>query len=237
MKSLDDVVADFGLDEAQAAALSTYLDLLLGWRRGNITAVRSRAEAVDRLLADSLAILDVPALQDVGPHWLDLGAGAGVPGIPLAVARPAARMTLLESAAGKCAFLEEAVTAAGLTGRAGVVHARSEEFAAPAGGGREVFDVVFARALAGLASVVELAAPLLATGGVLLAVKTARGAEQEAPAGELAAGRCGLLPSGTVALSRSPLAESACAVFRKREPAPEWLPRRPGLATRRPLAC
>jgi 16S rRNA (guanine527-N7)-methyltransferase len=236
VKTLDDVAADFGLDEAQAAALATYLDLLLGWRRGNITAVRSRAEAIDRLLADSLAILDVPALQEAGARWLDLGAGAGVPGIPLAVARPAARVTLLESAAGKCVFLEEAVAAAGLTGRAVVVHARSEAFAAPADGGREAFDVVFARALAGLASVVELAAPLLATDGVLLAVKGARGAEREGPAGEQAARECGLLSSGVVVLSRSPVTASVCAVFHKREPAPDWLPRRPGLATRRPLA-
>jgi len=252
--TLDDVVDAFGLDGVQAAALVRYLDLLLGWRRGNLTAVRTRAEAVSRLLADSLALLDVPALVDAGPCWLDLGAGAGLPGIPLAVARQAARLTLLDSVAKKCVFLEAAVAATGLTSRASVVCARSEEFAAhravasggraagegrataPAGAGREAFDVVFARAVASLAVVVELAAPLLAADGVLLAVKTATGAAQERPAAEAAAARCGLVAAGTVELPRSPLRESVCAVFVRREPAPDWLPRRPGLAARRPLS-
>ena len=254
MITLDDLAADVGLDEVQTAGLSCYLDLLLGWRRGNVTAVRSRDEAIERLLADSLALLDVRAFGKAGPRWLDLGAGAGIPGIPLAVARPTAQLTLLDSVARKCVFLEEAVVAAGLAGRARVVHARSEDFAAreedaderrsagagraaaPADGGREAFDVVFARAVAGLATVVELAAPLLATGGVLLAVKTAAGAAAEGSAAEAVAGRCGLAASGTVALSSSPLRDSVCAVFSKRDPTPDWLPRRAGLAARRPLA-
>jgi len=234
--TLDDLAADFALDQTQAGALSRYLDLLLGWRRGNVTAVRTRAEAVEHLLADSLALLDVPALSEAGPRWLDLGSGAGIPGIPLAVARPSAHLTLLDSVATKCVFLEAAVTATGIVERARVVHARSEGFAAPAGEGRETFDLVLVRAVAGLASVVELAAPLLALGGALLAVKSARGAAKEDRGARAAAGRCGLAAAGTTPLSRSPLRDSVCAAFVKTGPAPDWLPRRPGLATRRPLA-
>jgi len=236
VKTLDDLAADFGLDQTQAAALSRYLDLLLGWRRGNITAVRTRAEAVERLLADSLALLGVPALEEAGPRWLDLGSGAGIPGIPLAVGRPCVHITLLESVANKCAFLEAAVIAAGLVERARVVHARSEGFAAPASESREAFDLVVVRAVAGLASVVELAAPLLALGGVLLAVKSLEGAAREGGAAQAAAGRCGLAAAGTTPLSRSPLRDSVCAVFVKTGPTPDWLPRRAGLATRKPLA-
>jgi 16S rRNA (guanine527-N7)-methyltransferase len=237
--TLGDLSHAFDLDRDQAAALGRYLDLLLTWRAGNVTAVRTPEKAVDRLLADSLALLDVPSLSRAGARWLDLGAGAGIPGIPLAVARRDVRLTLLESVAKKCVFLGEAVTAASLTGRATVVHARSEAYAASAAQprGREAHDVVFARAVAGLATVVELAAPLLAEGGVLLAVKSADGAARELQAAAVAASRCGLTVEETVALPRSPLRDSVCVVVGKRDPTPDWLPRRSGLAARRPLSA
>lgn len=232
----------FGMDSRQAEALRRYVDLLLGWRRANVTGVRGCDEAVDRLLGDSLALLDVGALHCAGTRWLDLGAGAGIPGIPLAVARTTSNLTLLEASAKKCAFLEAAVVEADVADRAAVVCARSEEYAAarPAGAGdaaagREAFDVVFARAVASLAAVVELAAPLLAAGGVLLAVKSADGAAAEAHDGDAAATRCGLSPGVAEALERSPLAGSVCVVYTKRTAAPAWLPRRPGVAAKRPL--
>jgi 16S rRNA (guanine527-N7)-methyltransferase len=234
--TVSDLATAFGLNAAQEGALGRYVDLLLGWRLGNVTAVRTREDAVDRLLGDSLALLDVPALAVAGDRWLDLGAGAGIPGIPLAVARPAARLTLLDAARKKCAFLEAAVGATGLEERAAVVCARSEAFAAPSGDGREAFDAVLVRAVAGLAAVVELTAPLLAAGGVVLAVKAAAGAADEGPAGDAAAMRCGLSPGTVTPLTRSPLDGSVCVVYDKRDPAPDWLPRRPGLAARRPLA-
>jgi 16S rRNA (guanine527-N7)-methyltransferase len=234
--TFDEMTLAFGLDAVQADALDHYLDLVLGWRRGNVTAVRTRAAAIDLLLGDSLALLDVPVLAAAGPRWLDLGAGAGVPGIPLAVACPSTELTLLDSVARKCAFLKAAVAAVGLAGRADVVCARSEAYAASGASGREAFDVVLVRAVGSLAIVVELAAPLLAVGGALLAVKTVPGAERESAAGEAAAGRCGLSAAAIVPLSRSPLHESACVVYTKLAAAPDWLPRRPGLAARRPLA-
>ena len=252
MTALDRLTTAFALDASQADALDRYLDLLLGWRKANVTAVRTRDEAIDRLLGDSLAMLDVAELEGAGARWLDLGAGAGIPGIPLAVARPEAHVTLLDSVSKKCVFLKAALAATGLSARADVVCARSEVLAArgearpgagaqphdeaDAGGGREAFDVVLARAVASLATVVELAAPLLASGGVLLAVKTAEGAAQEGPAGDTAAARCGLSHGVVTPLPRSPLQGSVCAVYAKRAPAPDWLPRRAGLAARRPLA-
>ena len=253
MTTLRALANTFGLDRAQTAALDCYVDLLLGWRESNVTAVRTRDEAVHRLVGDALALLDVPALEQAGARWLDLGAGAGIPGIPLAVAVPRARVTLLDSAGKKCAFLRAAVEATGLGERADVVCMRSEAFAAqgqrPArggagagraqqgrSGGREAFDVVVTRAVASLATVVELAAPLLAVGGTLLAVKSATGAATEGPSGDVAAGRCGLSPGVVTRLPRSPLDASVCAVFTKRAPAPDWLPRRPGLAAKRPFA-
>ena len=89
--TIDELAAAFCLEEAQAAALSRYADLMLAWRRGNVTALRTREEIVSTLFGDSLALLDVPQLQErESAGWLDLGAGAGVPAIPLAVALLAA---------------------------------------------------------------------------------------------------------------------------------------------------
>ena len=146
-------------------------------------------------------------------------------------------MTLLEAVAKKCAFLEEAVQASGLTGRAQVVCARSESYAAGGSVGREAHGVVLARAVAELAVLVELAAPLLAVDGVLLASKTRPALEKECTAAEEAGRRCGLTPEPTFPLSASPLDDAACAVFRKSEPVVEWLPRREGMAAKRPLGA
>src|SRR5665647_1060575 len=147
----------------------------------------SRAQIVETLLGDALALLDVPQLLERGAAgWLDLGAGAGIPGIPLAVALPAAELTLLDSAAKKCAFLQAAVGAAGLSTRAHVVNARSEHYAALGQPSREAFAVVLARAVAPLPVLVELAAPLLAMGGVLLA---SRGAASSTSTGNGATAR------------------------------------------------
>ena len=209
------VAATHGLDAGQTEALGLYVDLLLGWRRANVTGLTDPVAVVDTLIGDSLALLAVPELRGRdGGSWLDLGAGAGIPGIPLAVALPGARITLLDASAKKCAFLEEAVRVTGLSGRATVVCARSERYAAAGTPGREAHDVVLARAVSELAVLVELAAPLLAEGGLLLASKTRRALREELPAADAA----------------------VCAVYRKAEPAPDWLPRREGMAAKRPLA-
>jgi 16S rRNA (guanine527-N7)-methyltransferase len=235
--TIDELAAAFVLEEAQAAALARYADLLLAWRRGNVTALRTREEIVSTLFGDALALLDVPQLGErSGGGWVDLGAGAGVPGIPLAVALPAAELTLLDSVARKCAFLEEAVAAAGLERRAAVVCARSELHAAVGQPGRERYRVVLARAVAPLPVLVELAAPLLAPGGVLLASKTGRAVRDEGPGGDTAAGSCGLGPGSFVALPRSSLDDAVCAVYEKVGATPERLPRRAGQAGKQPLA-
>jgi 16S rRNA (guanine527-N7)-methyltransferase len=236
---LEDLTHTFALGEEQAWALGRYVDLLSGWRRANLSGLKSREDLIDILLGDSLALLDVPALAEAGPCWLDLGAGAGIPGIPLAIAaRVRPRLTLLEATRKKCDFLREAVIVAGLAERATVVCGRSEEYA-EAGrdeGGRERHDVVLARAVAPLATLVELAAPLLAPGGLLLASKTRGAADAEEAAGAEATRQCGMTGRALVPLPRSPLRDAVCVVLEKTAPAPEWLPRRPGMAAKRPLA-
>jgi 16S rRNA (guanine527-N7)-methyltransferase len=203
-----------------------------------VTGLTDPVAVVDTLIGDSLALLAVRQLREREQGvWLDLGAGAGIPGIPLAVAVPGVRITLLDSVAKKCVFLEEAVAASGLSGRTEVVCARSESYAAAGSPGREAHSVVLARAVAELAVLVELAAPLLAVDGVLLASKTRPALEKECAAAEAAGRSCGLTPEPSVPLAASPLDAAACAVFRKTEAAGDWLPRREGMAAKRPLGA
>jgi 16S rRNA (guanine527-N7)-methyltransferase len=232
------VAATHELGDAQTAALSRYVELLLGWRKANVTGLTDPVAVVDTLVGDSLALLSVPELRGrEGGAWLDLGAGAGIPGIPLAVALPGAHITLLDGVAKKCAFLEEAVRVADLAERVAVVCARSERYSALGAPGREAHDVVLARAVSELAVLVELAAPLLAMDGLLLASKTRRALREERTAADAAAERCGLAFEAPVPLSASPLDEAVCAVYRKVAPAPDWLPRREGMAAKRPFSA
>ncbi|MGZ4199481.1 MAG: 16S rRNA (guanine(527)-N(7))-methyltransferase RsmG [Thermoleophilia bacterium] len=161
--------------------LQAYAALLTSYRRANVTGARGSPAGVAELIDDALALLDVDELArvshdtDRGP-WADLGSGGGLPGIPLALALPDVRLTLIEAVGKKCVFLREAVAQAGLTGRVEVACARSEELAAVGSPGRERYALVLAKAVGPLAVVVELASPLLRQGGLLLVSKTAAAA-------------------------------------------------------------
>ena len=214
---------------------------LTGYRRANVTGARGSVEGVASLVGDALALLEVAELTDAAGRaadapWADLGSGGGLPGIPLALALPDVRLTLIEAVGKKCAFLKDVVTELGLTERVEVACARSEELAAIGRPGRESYAVVLAKAVGPLAVVTELAAPLLRVGGLLVVSKTAAAAEREAAAGEAAGAACGLARRRLVALTSSPLPGSVGVVFEKLAATPERFPRRPGVAAKRPLA-
>jgi 16S rRNA (guanine527-N7)-methyltransferase len=147
------------------------------------STVTAPHEAVDVHLADSLVALELDAVR-AARRIADLGSGAGFPGLPLAMALPAAHVDLVESAGRKGGFLRAAIAATG-TPNAAVLTARAEELAAPP------YDLVTARALAPLGVLAEYAAPLLDDGGALVAWKGARDAEEER-AGAAAAAVVGL---------------------------------------------
>jgi 16S rRNA (guanine527-N7)-methyltransferase len=196
---------------------------------GASTTVREPARAVDRHVADSLVALEVPEVR-AARRIADLGSGAGWPGLALAAALPEARVALVESASRRCRYLERAVAAAGLV-NVDVVHARAEEWR----DGMGAHDLVTARALAALPVVCEYAAPLLATGGALVAWKGAMD-EGEARAGAAAAAELGLEAAGVRGVDPYPGAGPATLhVFRKVAATPPRFPRRPGVATKRPL--
>jgi len=115
------------------------------------TTVSDPAIAVDQHIADSLSALEVHAVRDA-QSLVDIGAGAGFPGLALAIALPDARVDLVESARRKCAVIERLALAAGLT-NARALPIRAEELAASAG--RGAYDLATARAVAPLAVLVE----------------------------------------------------------------------------------
>jgi 16S rRNA (guanine527-N7)-methyltransferase len=150
---------------AVSDALILYLQELAQWNRTyNLTAVRDPLDMVTKHLLDSLAVL--PQLN--GRQVIDVGSGAGLPGIPLALADPARQFTLLDSNGKKAAFLRHAVRTLGLA-HVEVVNARVEQYARGAGQGR--FDSVLSRAFASLAEMLEQAGPLCALHGKILAMK------------------------------------------------------------------
>jgi 16S rRNA (guanine527-N7)-methyltransferase len=193
------------------------------------TTVRAAEAAVDRHVADSLAALALPEVR-AARRIADLGSGAGWPGIALAVALPAARVALVESASRRCRYLERVVETAGIR-NAEVVHARAEAW--PEGIGAH--DLVTARALAALAVLCEYAAPLLSEGGVLVAWKGAVDPD-EARRAARAAVELGLEPLDVVDVRPySGAGPASLHRFRKAGPTPERYPRRPGRALKRPL--
>jgi 16S rRNA (guanine527-N7)-methyltransferase len=199
------------------------------------SSIRDPAGAWKVHIADSLAGLEFEDLQ-AARAIADVGAGAGFPGLPLAVALPAARVDLIEATARKCEFVERTIAAAGI-GNARVICRRSEEWAErpPPEGGREAYDAVAVRAVGRLATLAELASPLLSSDGILVAWKGRRDPDEEAEL-ERAAERLAMTPAevrwvGPYAGSR----HRHLYLMRKRGATPEGLPRRPGMAKKRPF--
>jgi 16S rRNA (guanine527-N7)-methyltransferase len=219
-----------GAPEAAADGLLALLEALAA-EPDPPTTVTEASEALELHVADSLTGLSIGALREA-TAIADIGSGAGFPGLPLAVARPNARVDLIESVARKCATIERLANAADAA-NARAVAARTEHWAR--GEGHEAYAGVTARAVAPLAVLCEYAAPLLALGGTLVCWKGARRAGEER-AGERAAALLGLRALAPVRVEPFPGAHSRhLHAFEKVEPTPPRFPRRPGMASKRPL--
>lgn len=217
------------LDARARAALETVL-ALLAEERAAVSSVRTPAQAWKVHVEDSLTGLEVPELVAAG-EIADVGAGAGFPGLVLAVALPQARVDLIESVGRKCAFMEQAIEAAEI-GNARVVCARSEEVAAAAG--HEAYDAVTARAVGRLSTLAELASPLLRDAGVLVAWKGRRDAEEEQQLERAAPALAMRLGAIIDVGGRAGSEHRHLHVVHKHGPTPGDLPRRPGMAKKRP---
>jgi len=206
---LASALADLGLavpDNAQKALLK-YLDLVLETNKTmNLTAITEPSEAVHKHLVDSVSALllkDIAAQAAGEPAWIDVGSGAGMPGIPLAIAVPGAKLSLVESTGKKAHFLEMTAAQLGLMKRVFVFPTRAEtlgmkdakplsakEEAAAVSRGtgplpslRETQDAVFFRGVSRMNALCELGAPLLKVGGLLVAYKGPKAAEELVEAG------------------------------------------------------
>lgn len=218
------------LEPEARRALETILRLLAE-ERASVSSVTDPARAWKVHVADSLTGLEVPALREAS-RIADVGSGAGFPGLVLAAALPAARVDLIESVGRKCEFVQRAMEASGIA-NARVLNIRSEELAT--GDGREAYDAVTARAVGRLSTLAELASPLLKESGTLVAWKGKRDPDEEA---QLTNALPQLAMRPDQILSVGPYAGSEhrhLHVVRKVGPTPERLPRRPGMAKKRPF--
>jgi 16S rRNA (guanine527-N7)-methyltransferase len=164
----------------------------------------------------------------VGVSVLDVGAGAGFPGVPLKIVRPDLELTLLEATGKKARFLEHVSTALNLD-QVSVLNERAET-----AGGRETFDFVVARALAPMAVLLELTLPFCRLGGKVLALKKGAGLAAELVSAENALRVLGgeLSESRAYELSGD---QRQVVVVSKVRPTPDGFPRRPGMPAKKPL--
>lgn len=217
------------LGPQQRRALRSVLELL-AVERASVSSVTEPQRAWKVHVADSLTGLELEPLAEAG-IIADIGSGAGFPGLPLAVALPSAKVDLIESIGRKCEFIQRAVDVAEIA-NASVINARSEEVAS--GERRESYGAVTARAVGRLSTLAELASPLLRENGVLVAWKGKRDPDEES---QLARASEGLAMQPERILHVGPYAGSEhrhLHLIRKVGPTPADLPRRPGMAKKRP---
>ena len=221
-------------DDELLGRLTPVLELLAA-DPASLSSVRDPERAWKVHVEDSLSGLELVGSPE---RIADVGAGAGFPGLVLAAVLPTTSVDLIESVGRKAEFIERAIAVAGLR-NARALARRSEEWAAAADpdGGREAYDVVTARAVGRLATLAELASPLLREGGALVAWKGRRDADEEAEL-ERAAALLAMEPERVEAVGeRAGSRHRHIYRVRKSGPTPESLPRRPGMAKKRPLGA
>jgi 16S rRNA (guanine527-N7)-methyltransferase len=216
------------LDPAGREALGKVLELLASERASVSSVVDERAWKVH--VADSLTGLDVAELR-AAERIADVGAGAGFPGLALAVALPGSQVDLIESVGRKCDFMRQAIAAARID-NATVLNTRSEDWASA--DGRDSYDIVAARAVGRLSTLAELASPLLKPNAVLIAWKGRRDSDEEQQL-ENAAAELAMRPERILDVGdRAGSKHRHLHIIRKSAPTPPNLPRRPGIAKNRP---
>jgi len=217
------------LSPAQRRSLETVLALLAEERASVSSVVDQRAWKVH--VEDSLTGLEVPELREAR-RIADVGAGAGFPGLVLAVALPEAQIDLIESVGRKTAFIARAAESAGIP-NAVAVNARAEDVAR--GEARETYDIVTSRAVGRLSTLAELASPLLHENGLLVAWKGKRDPAEEQQL-QNASEALAMTPEQILDVGHRAGSEHRhLHVIRQTAETPSHLPRKSGLAKKRPF--
>lgn len=224
------------LGPIQLGQFASYYKELLDWnKRANLTAITGYEDIQLKHFLDSLTIVLAwpPEAAQKDLRVIDVGTGAGLPGIPLKIVFPEIKLTLLEATSKKAVFLRHLVEGLGLKGIE-VVDGRAEEVAREPHY-REKFDLVLSRAVAPLPALVELALPFCAVGGSSIAQKKGAIDEEISRAGR-AIGLLGGSLREVKKVDLPPLPNGRCLVIiDKLSPTPEKYPRRPGLPAKRPI--
>lgn len=232
MSWVNEISSEYSLTDYQISRFETLLGLLGSISDRNLTAVTGEKNIIDFHFRDCLSIL---AFQEFvrAEKIVDIGSGAGFPGLPLAIARPDKSFSLLEAISKKCDFIDEVVEVLGIDNVA-TVRSRSEE--AALGEMRDAYDLAVARAVGPLAVVIEYVLPLVKPGGAVLLQRGAREEGDETTAAavaDLLGGRLDRIES----VHPYPGSKNLHIwVLSKLIPTPKRFPRRPGMAKKRPLA-
>ena len=220
---------NIALTGAQLDLLDRYARLLVDYnQKVNLTAITTPEGIEDRHFVDSLLFAAQP---EVAGRLVDVGTGAGFPGVPILIARPDIKLVLLDSLNKRLTFLEAVLSELGLSARAKRVHARAED-----GGRMDAlrggFDVAFTRAVAPASVALEWTIPFLKVGGTSLLYKGAK-AEEELAAAENALSL--LSASATIVRYEAPWGERYVIAARKDGKTPKEYPRNAGTAAKKPL--
>ena len=225
--------AGIPLTAEQVGQFSVYNEMLLDWNtRMNLTALTAPEDVAVKHIIDSLTAYDA-ALFDGARTLIDVGTGAGLPGIPLAVYAPHLTVTLLDSLNKRVRFLMEVTAAMGLP-NVRCIHARAEE-AARTAEHRAAYDIAVSRAVARLPVLLEYTLPFVRVGGTLLALKGRAYAEEQKEArraAEVLGG--GRITARTVRLPGLDDVRAMLTVTKERQ-TPAAYPRGGGAPTRRPI--
>lgn len=221
-----------GLDDSSLARLAAFGDIILA-AGFNVTGIDEPEEIERRHFLDSLSLLDLAQVLSA-KKLVDIGSGAGLPALVLALALPEATIAAVESQRNKCAFLEAASRDLGIENLA-VWCARAEEHAR--GQGHEAYDVAVSRAVAALPVVAEYSLPMLRLGGAMIAMKGSI-SDEERIRGLRALAILGADGLDEIHLHPFAGADNRWAyVATKSRPTPMMYPRRPGLPSKQPLGA
>ena len=218
-----------GLRRAQSSRhesqlFDIYLKELIEWnRKFNLTSITDPTEIKKKHFDDSLLLLQI--FQLTNESVVDIGAGAGFPGVPLKIACPEIKLTLIDSVRKKIEFLNHLIKTLGLKDAA-AIWSRAEDYA---GKNRERFDLAISRAVASLNILCEYCLPLVRVGGTYVAYK------EESISSEIEEAKNAMSELGGELVEVKRFPRRALVVIKKAHPTPPQYPRRPGLAKKRPL--